>query len=458
MAAALDVALPYVRERRQFGQPIGTFELVQGKLADMYAALNACRSYAYTVAAACDRADATRKDAAACILFCAEAATRAALDAIQLLGRQRLHQRLSDRTAAARRQALRDRRRHLGNPPHADRPGAVRGSRVSDLFEPLDDHPAYRQIANVIEQRIVERSLRTGDALPSETDLARQFGVNRSTVREAIRELETQGLLGRGRGEKRLRVTRPAPHDVSSGVSRALALHDVTFLELWEAMMAIEPAAAQYAAARRTEAHLRELMRTSARFQRASGRYRGGGVRGGRVLHRGRRRERQPGARPVAGAAQCAARAHAHPDHRPGAAGPRAHREAQARITSAIKLAAQRSRAHLDGKAHPRLQARLELAFPPRRPIAPDAPQARYRICSRRVSPPLGSCTRVLNETSTRIRLPGIAEGMRHAGRYGESPDLAGRHLHVANPVRLLEAHQTGSDDAWSFPWPSGGT
>ena len=86
MAAALDVTLPYVRERRQFGQAIGTFELVQGKLADMYAAFNACRSYAYTVAAACDRADSTRKDAAACILFCAEAATRASLDAIQLLG------------------------------------------------------------------------------------------------------------------------------------------------------------------------------------------------------------------------------------------------------------------------------------------------------------------------------------------------------------------------------------
>jgi isovaleryl-CoA dehydrogenase len=86
MAAALDVAVPYVRERRQFGQAIGTFELVQGKLADMYASLNACRSYAYTVAGACDRGDATRKDAAACILFCAEAATQASLDAIQLLG------------------------------------------------------------------------------------------------------------------------------------------------------------------------------------------------------------------------------------------------------------------------------------------------------------------------------------------------------------------------------------
>jgi GntR family transcriptional regulator, transcriptional repressor for pyruvate dehydrogenase complex len=141
---------------------------------------------------------------------------------------------------------------------------------MSDLFVPLDDHPAYRQIANLIEQRIVERSLRAGDALPSETDLARQFGVNRSTIREAIRELEIHGLLGRGRGEKRLRVTRPEPRHISSGVSRALALHDVTFLELWEAMMAIEPAAAQYAALRRTAVQLKELSRASARFTRAA--------------------------------------------------------------------------------------------------------------------------------------------------------------------------------------------
>jgi GntR family transcriptional repressor for pyruvate dehydrogenase complex len=140
---------------------------------------------------------------------------------------------------------------------------------LTDLFVPLDDHPAYRQIANLIEQRIVGRSLRTGDALPSETDLARQFGVNRSTIREAIRELEIHGLLGRGRGEKRLRVTRPEPRRVSSGVSRALALHDVTFLELWEAMMAIEPAAAQYAADRRTPAQLSDLMRARTRFKRA---------------------------------------------------------------------------------------------------------------------------------------------------------------------------------------------
>ena len=86
MQACLDVAVPYTRERRQFGQPIGNFQLVQGKLADMYAATGACRAYVYEVARACDRGDATREDAAACILFAAEKATRAALDAIQLLG------------------------------------------------------------------------------------------------------------------------------------------------------------------------------------------------------------------------------------------------------------------------------------------------------------------------------------------------------------------------------------
>lgn len=86
MAACLDVAVPYVHERKQFGQPIGEFQLVQGKLADMYATMNAARAYVYAVAAACDRGETARKDAAACILFAAEKATLMALDAIQLLG------------------------------------------------------------------------------------------------------------------------------------------------------------------------------------------------------------------------------------------------------------------------------------------------------------------------------------------------------------------------------------
>jgi len=86
MAASLDVVLPYIRERRQFGQPIGAFELMQGKVADMYAALNASRAYVYAVARACDAHTARRRDAASCILFAAERATHAALDAIQALG------------------------------------------------------------------------------------------------------------------------------------------------------------------------------------------------------------------------------------------------------------------------------------------------------------------------------------------------------------------------------------
>jgi isovaleryl-CoA dehydrogenase len=86
MAASLDLVLPYVRERRQFGQPIGTFELMQGKIADMYAALNASRAYVYAVARACDTRTARRRDAASCILFAAERATHAALEAIQALG------------------------------------------------------------------------------------------------------------------------------------------------------------------------------------------------------------------------------------------------------------------------------------------------------------------------------------------------------------------------------------
>jgi isovaleryl-CoA dehydrogenase len=86
MAACLDVVVPYVRERKQFGKPIGEFELMQGKLADMYTAASAARAYVYGVAAACDRGDTNRMDAAGCILFASERATEVALQAIQALG------------------------------------------------------------------------------------------------------------------------------------------------------------------------------------------------------------------------------------------------------------------------------------------------------------------------------------------------------------------------------------
>jgi isovaleryl-CoA dehydrogenase len=86
MQACLDVVLPYVHERKQFGEPIGSFQLVQGKLADMYVTMNACKAYVYAVAKACDQGKTTREDAAGAILYAAEKATQVALDAIQLLG------------------------------------------------------------------------------------------------------------------------------------------------------------------------------------------------------------------------------------------------------------------------------------------------------------------------------------------------------------------------------------
>ena len=86
MQACLDVVLPYIHERKQFGQPIGTFQLMQGKVADMYTIANAARAYVYAVAKACDRGQTTRKDAAGAILFAAEKATWMAIEAIQALG------------------------------------------------------------------------------------------------------------------------------------------------------------------------------------------------------------------------------------------------------------------------------------------------------------------------------------------------------------------------------------
>lgn len=86
MQACLDVVIPYIHDRKQFGKSIGQFQFIQGKVADMYTELNACRSYVYAVAASCDRGETTRKDAAGCILYAAEKATQMALQAIQCLG------------------------------------------------------------------------------------------------------------------------------------------------------------------------------------------------------------------------------------------------------------------------------------------------------------------------------------------------------------------------------------
>lgn len=86
MAAAMDIVVPYTHEREQFGTPIGSFQLMQGKLADMYTTMNACRAYVYAVAQGCDRGQVSRKDSAGCILYAAEKATQVALESIQCLG------------------------------------------------------------------------------------------------------------------------------------------------------------------------------------------------------------------------------------------------------------------------------------------------------------------------------------------------------------------------------------
>lgn len=118
-------------------------------------------------------------------------------------------------------------------------------------FERIVVEPAYRKVAAALLERITTRVLNPGERLPPEMELARQFGVHRGTVREALRELETNGVLKRERGSKLMMVTRPARRTVAAGVSRALALHDVSYHDVWEALTAIEPPIAAAAARER---------------------------------------------------------------------------------------------------------------------------------------------------------------------------------------------------------------
>src|ERR1043165_10231785 len=107
-------------------------------------------------------------------------------------------------------------------------------------FEPIRIEPAYRKVATALLDRITTRAISAGERLPPEMELARQFGVHRGTVREALRELETNGVLKRERGSKLMMVTRPARGTVAAGVSRAHALHDGSFHDVWEAITALE--------------------------------------------------------------------------------------------------------------------------------------------------------------------------------------------------------------------------
>lgn len=121
------------------------------------------------------------------------------------------------------------------------------------VFTPLRAQPAYQQLTDAILGRILDGSLPAGSLLPTETELSEQFAVNRSTVREGIRVLEQNGYLRR-EGGKRLFISRPSPKHVGDHLERTLILHAVTFRELWEAAMVLEPPIAELAARNMTAA------------------------------------------------------------------------------------------------------------------------------------------------------------------------------------------------------------
>jgi GntR family transcriptional regulator, transcriptional repressor for pyruvate dehydrogenase complex len=135
---------------------------------------------------------------------------------------------------------------------------------MSVEFAQIQIEPAYRKVAAAIGERILARTLREGERLPSETELARQFGVNRSTVREALRELESRGLVQRRAGSKLMSVSRPHHATVAAGISDALRLHDVTVRDVWEALTIIEPPIAVAAAHARTPEDLTSLATAAA--------------------------------------------------------------------------------------------------------------------------------------------------------------------------------------------------
>ena len=148
------------------------------------------------------------------------------------------------------------------------RAAAAHGATIEGQgFRRIERAPAYRLVYEVIEREILQGRLRVGDPLPPELQLAEQLGVNRSTVREGIRLLEQSGLVERN-GGKRPRISAPHYLDLASSASRALTLHSVTFRELWDASMVLEPAIAERAACQIDDDGLADLSANLAQMER----------------------------------------------------------------------------------------------------------------------------------------------------------------------------------------------
>jgi GntR family transcriptional repressor for pyruvate dehydrogenase complex len=154
--------------------------------------------------------------------------------------------------------------------PAAAKPTPAAPVIAGNLFDPVEREPAYTRVSAAIEAKILSRALKGGDVLPPETDLAQQFRVHRSTVREALRHLESAGLVTRPPGAKRMLVSRPHANKVASGMRHALVLHDVSFVDVWEAMMVIEPEVAALAATRRSQAQIDALLAVHQAFAGSS--------------------------------------------------------------------------------------------------------------------------------------------------------------------------------------------
>ncbi|MEP9350431.1 FCD domain-containing protein [Xanthobacter sp. KR7-225] len=132
---------------------------------------------------------------------------------------------------------------------------------MSLALDPVLVEPAFRLVARTIEGKILSGEIAPGDLLPSEAGLAERLGVNRSTIREAIRVLEQNGFVKREAGRKKLYASIPHSGDISKRLTAAMVLHQVTFEELWEAMYALEPAAAASAAQRSDAQDIQNLER-----------------------------------------------------------------------------------------------------------------------------------------------------------------------------------------------------